>query len=107
MSKTLDVFCMMCDPDGTKQVGPITTITLSPEDDYEEDVIDGTCDGCYKKIDEASKDCFNCSEHRRMMSLLEPNQSWVGHPTWICGARINYGNIKYCKTIKWIKQVTA
>ena len=103
--KEISVYCaVFCGDDG-EQVEPFGTMKVY--DDYEEVMMFGTCDECYKKLEEASKECFSCSEQIKILNQFDkPLRMLNGDPNWICGETHN--KPKYCKTIKWLEgQVEA
>jgi|TARA_R100000030_G_scaffold16823_1_gene11271 hypothetical protein len=102
-TKEISVYCaVFCGDDG-EQVEPFGTMKV--DDDYEEDMMFGTCDECYEKVEEASKECFDCSESRRILNRFDrPLRMRNGDPQWVCGE--THRKPKYCKTIKWLEEKT-
>ena len=98
-TKEISVFCHICEGEHVEPFG-----TVIVDVDYEEDMVFGTCDECYEKVEEASKECFSCSEARRSLNRFDrPLRMRNGNPQWICG--VTHRKPKYCKTIKWLKKV--
>ena len=90
MTRT-NVYCAYCHVEGE----PFGTIKVGNY--YEEVAMFGTCNKCYKILENASKECFECSQHRRLYTQFDkPLRMNNGDPTWICGE--THVKAKYCKT---------